>query len=130
MSQKLTSGQIEMFRSLLLRRKRDLWQEVTETLRRDIGQEFQDRLRMALDDEDRSVADLQEETVFSLIEPKKQELEEIEGALHRIQQGEYGICVDCAEPIDTKRLEIMPQTPRCTRDQAMQERVKLRRRSL
>ncbi|MFH1147572.1 MAG: TraR/DksA C4-type zinc finger protein [Pseudomonadota bacterium] len=130
MSQKLTSLQIEIFKSLLQRRKRNLWQEVTETLRRDIGQEYQDRLRMALDDEDRSVVDLQEETVFSLMEPKKMELEEIEGALHRIQQGEYGVCVDCGEPIDMKRLEIMPQTPRCTRDQALLERARLRRRSL
>ncbi len=85
---------------------------------------------MAQNDEDRSVADLQEETVFALIEPKKNELQEIEEAIGRIEQGEYGVCVDCGEPIDKRRLEIMPQTSRCARNQGQQEREKHRRSTI
>ena len=41
------------------------------------------------------------------------ELRRIEAALVRIEEGEYGYCVECGEPIDPKRLEIDPAAPRC-----------------
>ena len=37
----------------------------------------------------------------------------IEAALARLQDGEYGYCVECGEAIDPKRLEIDPPAPRC-----------------
>ncbi len=41
------------------------------------------------------------------------ELRRIEAALVRLEEGEYGYCVECGEPIDPKRLEIDPAAPRC-----------------
>ena len=37
----------------------------------------------------------------------------IAGALERLEQGEYGYCVNCSEPIAPKRLELDPATPLC-----------------
>jgi RNA polymerase-binding transcription factor DksA len=37
----------------------------------------------------------------------------IEAALKRIDRDEYGICVDCGDPISDERLDIIPQTPKC-----------------
>ena len=34
-------------------------------------------------------------------------------ALQRIEDGEYGYCTDCGEPISEKRLELDPAVPRC-----------------
>ncbi len=41
------------------------------------------------------------------------ELRRIDAALHRIEEGEYGWCVECGEAIGEKRLEIDPAAPRC-----------------
>lgn len=38
----------------------------------------------------------------------------IDFALKRIKEGQYGLCTNCGCVIDTKRLEIIPETPFCT----------------
>lgn len=42
-----------------------------------------------------------------------QQLGRINAALERIEQGEYGFCLDCGEPIDMARLEIDPAVTHC-----------------
>ncbi|PKM98132.1 MAG: molecular chaperone DnaK [Elusimicrobia bacterium HGW-Elusimicrobia-3] len=34
-------------------------------------------------------------------------------ALRRIEDGTYGVCLACKQPIAVKRLEAMPETPLC-----------------
>lgn len=41
------------------------------------------------------------------------ELRKIEAALKRIDEGEYGYCAECGEPIAPKRLEIDLTAARC-----------------
>lgn len=40
-------------------------------------------------------------------------LELVEGALQRIEDGSYGTCEECDEPIPPERLEAIPYTPFC-----------------
>ena len=40
-------------------------------------------------------------------------LKAIEGALARMERGEYGLCFECGELIDPRRLEFDPTTTRC-----------------
>ena len=52
-------------------------------------------------------------------------LKKIDKALKKMDDGEYGICVECEEPIAPKRLEARPETElciRCKEDQERQER--------
>lgn len=41
------------------------------------------------------------------------EVRMIEAALKRIDEGQYGKCVTCDEPISDARLEAVPHTPLC-----------------
>lgn len=41
------------------------------------------------------------------------EMQRIEAALKRIEQGDYGYCVRCDEEIAAKRLELDPAIPTC-----------------
>jgi len=41
------------------------------------------------------------------------QLNKIEAALERLQQGSFGICRKCGRPISKARLEVLPQTPLC-----------------
>ena len=44
---------------------------------------------------------------------RKEMLTRIEGALRRIENGDYGTCFVCGEDIDTDRLNIDPTATRC-----------------
>ncbi len=40
-------------------------------------------------------------------------LREISGALHRMETGHYGTCMECEEPISAKRLDAVPWARYC-----------------
>jgi DnaK suppressor protein len=46
---------------------------------------------------------------------RQQQLARIDGALRRIESGEYGVCFRCGEEIDARRLAADPTLTRCTR---------------
>jgi len=46
-------------------------------------------------------------------------LRQIAGALHRIETGHYGICMECEEPISPKRLQAVPWARYCVACQEM-----------
>lgn len=46
---------------------------------------------------------------------REMELRRIDEALQRMDDGEYGYCVTCGEPINPKRLAIEPMTKQCIR---------------
>ncbi len=43
----------------------------------------------------------------------QEEIRAIDAALARIEEGTYGDCVTCGEPISQERLDILPYTPFC-----------------
>lgn len=51
------------------------------------------------------------------------ETEQLEAALQRLDQGEYGDCTDCGIAIPVQRLRAAPATLRCARCQTLFERT-------
>jgi DnaK suppressor protein len=43
----------------------------------------------------------------------EQKVEQLEDALERVDQGDYGICESCKRPIDPERLEVLPGAEWC-----------------
>ncbi|RYF16528.1 MAG: TraR/DksA family transcriptional regulator [Comamonadaceae bacterium] len=56
------------------------------------------------------------------------ELAQVMAALRRVDDGSYGLCEDCGERIDERRLLALPATAYCTACQAIHERPALARR--
>ena len=48
-------------------------------------------------------------------------LSEIDAALRRLEEGSYGLCESCAEPIPWERLEVLPMSRLCTPCQYLAE---------
>lgn len=44
---------------------------------------------------------------------RKEQLQRIEGALRRIESGDFGVCASCDTEIDPKRLRVDPTLTRC-----------------
>ncbi len=54
------------------------------------------------------------------------ELDQVRAAEQRIARGSFGLCVECDEPIDLRRLTALPATPYCTGCQAAHEKAPAR----
>ena len=72
---------------------------------------------------DQHQADLGTETFerekdFSLLEQLEAELDELDRALRKVDEGTYGRCEACGKEIPAERLEAMPGTRFCVEDQA------------
>jgi DnaK suppressor protein len=59
---------------------------------------------------------------FRLRGREKKHLEKLDLALRKIGDGTFGICTECEEPINKKRLEARPETQLCIRCKEDQER--------
>ena len=59
--------------------------------------------------------DADQEITLSLLGSEKNVLDQIDGALKRIDSGGYGRCEECGEPIAKARLEAIPYAVRCVR---------------
>jgi len=58
---------------------------------------------------------------LSILESIESELADVEHALRRLDEGTYGTCEACGQPIDDERLEVLPATRLCRDDQARAE---------
>jgi RNA polymerase-binding transcription factor DksA len=58
---------------------------------------------------------------ISILEQVEAELADVEHALRRLEEGTYGICEACGQPIDEARLEALPAARFCLKDQAAAE---------
>jgi len=55
----------------------------------------------------------------------KDQLADIEHALHKFDEGTYGLCDNCGQPIDPARLEALPQANLCLSCKAKNAKGKL-----
>lgn len=57
----------------------------------------------------------EQEFTLSLMESEEETLVQIEGALERIEDGVYGLCVECEGRIPKARLNAIPFTAHCVK---------------
>jgi len=119
----VTPERLAEVKDRLLGRKKLLWLEVKEQLKSSIGDGYQEMLATARDEEDQATVSLMAETSLTLLGPKRLELEAIEEALERLENGSYGLCEVCGQPIEPRRLEIMPETPLCRGCMSQREKL-------
>jgi RNA polymerase-binding protein DksA len=104
-------------------RAAQLRQEIRDTLARS-NDETHVRIAESVRDEgDDSFSDLIVDLNFADIDRDAQELRRIDGALVRLQDGSYGQCEDCDQPIAQARLDAEPTASRCIACQERYERT-------
>jgi DnaK suppressor protein len=65
------------------------------------------------DFEEQAVERENDEVLVALDSSIRAEMEQIEKTLARLDNGEYGVCEVCGDPIAPKRLEALPYASRC-----------------
>lgn len=100
----MDAQKLEHFRKLLLTQLR----QYTEQIRTDQAAALELYDDGVKDSVDLSVQDLNKEIALRLGERSSQVVADIDQALLRIKDGQYGICARCSQPIDERRLEALP----------------------
>ncbi|MBD3231100.1 conjugal transfer protein TraR [Candidatus Dependentiae bacterium] len=98
---------IEKIKKRLLKRRQEMLQELSDLSSEKVSD---DQVR---DSGDEALSLYMERLKTSLEQTEIDELNLIDDALNRISKGEYGICIDCGEPISNVRLETFPYAARC-----------------
>jgi DnaK suppressor protein len=110
------SKRYDVLRSMLEDRRQEIHEKL-RTLRETLPAEIAE----VKDDEERSVADFVQEIDFTLMQMKSETLAKIDDALRRVEDGSYGTCADCLEPIAEARLKALPFADLCRDCQEAQE---------
>jgi DnaK suppressor protein len=106
----------ELLRGMLEERRRDI-QEKLRSLREMLPLEAAD----VRDTEEQSVDDFVQEVDFALMQMKSDTLRRIDEAMHRLEDGTYGVCVDCSTDISAGRLKALPFAELCRSCQELRE---------
>ena len=72
---------------------------------------------------DRASEGFEDELAVGLMAIEAAQLEDVEGAIQRIDRGRYGLCEDCEKPIPRGRLEVLPFARRCLACEGNSERM-------
>lgn len=75
------------------------------------------------DETDLAASELTQSLLFRLRDRERQLLGKIDYALSRIEDGSFGMCDDCEEPIERKRLEARPVSTLCIACKEREERA-------
>ncbi|MBI3455408.1 MAG: TraR/DksA family transcriptional regulator [Candidatus Rokubacteria bacterium] len=96
--------------------------QLKEALRRRVGQRRVHDSGRPADAAVWAAEALTDEIQVALMDRESRQVSQIEAALERLQRGRYGICHDCADPIELARLRVLPFAQRCSACQARAER--------
>ncbi len=107
----------EEFKKLLLHRRQQLSDEVEklsdETLRHNRQEAAGDLSSMPIHMADIASDNFEKELNMDFIQMESAELRDIDEALVRVEEGDFGICEVCTKPIPKTRLRAVPHARLC-----------------
>jgi len=109
---RLSAKQRNFLKAKLLEKRRQLLAQLADGLSRTSGGHVEgagsDLLDLAQDNEDRDSA-------YQMVEFGSTAVEQIENAIQKMDEGSYGICESCGEPIPAARLRALPSATYCVK---------------
>jgi DnaK suppressor protein len=114
----VVSNDLASIKKRLIKRKQELEADLARLSR----EQFADK--QSPDPSDQASASTLEDVTISLQNTEHDEYRRILKALEMIDEGTYGVCSDCGQPISEKRLQLYPNATRCL---ACQEAAEERR---
>jgi len=108
----------EKFRQMLQEKRTSLIRQAQKTLESDMVLSPDDRF----DEVDQASSEYMQAFSFRLRGRERYLMDKIDLALKKIDEGTYGICEECEEPISLKRLQARPEAPLCIQCKEAQEK--------
>lgn len=98
----------------------ELLKQTTKTARQ-AGQRLGTDVYSGSDEMDMSVAESDRRMLILMAERDRNQIKEIDRALKRLEDGEYGTCKACGNKIAIRRLQVNPTATLCTHCQRAME---------
>jgi len=117
----LTRKQLDRLRQVLNGQREEIRLHIHEALLQEENESYAELAGRVRDIGDESIADLLSDINLAVISKHAGDIAGIEQALHRMDVGSYGTCVDCGDEIDLARLEAYPTARRCVSCQSRRE---------
>lgn len=119
----LTKEQVEEFRRTIGKRREALLVEIRGDVARSRDESYGELAGPVVDAADEAVADLLSDLDNAETSRDLNELRDIEAAQKRLDEGSYGMCVDCGLEIALERLRAVPGAARCVKCQQVHEKT-------
>ena len=110
--------ELKRFRAILEEKRGAVIRRAEETIAQDLTLDSAE----LPDEMDLASSEYMQSFTFRLRGRERVFLQKSEKAIKKIDEGEFGICEECEEPISVKRLEARPETELCIRCKEDQER--------
>ena len=105
----MQKSELDYFKGILITRKEQIEKNLSG-----VHEEITELQSQELNDEgDHAAANSDSLVESAIISQQQQELQEINNALAKIENGEYGICEMCEDPIGFQRLKVKPHAVYC-----------------
>jgi DnaK suppressor protein len=105
------------YRKMLLEEKQRLLNNSKNAMKNELALSQDD----LMDETDLAASEVNQNLVFKLRDRERQLLGKIDEALGRMDEGTFGMCEECEEPIEPKRLEVRPVSTHCIACKERQE---------
>lgn len=115
---KMPKKEMEKYRRLLEQKKNSLSSDLAKT--RNAEEETTEEATQ--DIADKAVSSYTREFLYSLSDVDRNTLVKIDEALARIEEGTYGLCRNCSQPMSEKRLTAVPWARLCVDCQELSEK--------
>jgi len=109
----ITAKRSEHLKKILYRKRAEVVRELEQQMGRKLSMEAGQRVDSAMDSGDMSLQDMDQGIDYSLLEMKYEQYKDIADAFRKLQNASYGLCEECGEEIDIKRLEVTPLARYC-----------------
>ena len=116
---RMKKSELKRFRKILEEKRDAVLRRARETMDQDMTLDASE----LPDEMDLASSEYMQSFTFRLRGRERHFLQKIEKALKKLDEGEFGICEECDEPISIKRLEARPETELCIRCKEDQERM-------
>lgn len=102
------------------------YKQILETKLTELSQAVRDRDGIAIEKSPDALDEVQHaaerELAIRNLDRESHLLRNVRGALRRIEEGSFGVCLHCEEDINPKRLNAVPWTPFCIQCQELADR--------
>lgn len=111
----------QLHRERLLTLRARLQGDMTQMEDNALNKEHNATTHMPIDMAELGSDNFDQELTLSLLGSEKNALDQIDGALKRIEEGHYGQCEECGKEIPKSRLEAIPYAALCVRCTSQRE---------
>jgi DnaK suppressor protein len=118
-----TQKRNEMLKKILLKKRNEVVTGLEAHMGRKLTRETGQRIDAAMDSADLSSQDMDQGIDYSLLEMKYEQYKDIADAFRKLQNNTFGLCEECGEEIDIKRLQVNPLARFCIACKTRKEEI-------